>query len=611
MLYRSGLKGPFFLDDYQFIAYSRTIEISPAELVAVLRDITGDPLGRPLTNFSFSLVNHLFGFEPFFHKSVNFFVHVMVGLVLFLFSRNLLRLLNADTGWLSTLTAFLAILLWWIHPIQVSTVLYAAQRSAQLSALFIAVSLLSYGFGRVELLAGRRRGYLFVAAAYSCFCPLAVLCKESGALCPLYLLAVEYFLLGFRTRGERDRGLKLIHLAATVAFVLGGALYASLKWRGFSYIFFERGYTSFQRLLTEFQVLVFYLELIFLPRPSSFGIYHDGFQLVRSLDLITAVCFFLLVSLLTVAFVFRKRAPVAAFSVFWFTFAHLMESTFLPLEFAFEHRNYLALFGPALGMGYLAVNLVHNGIGFRRLASIVAAVVVVVSLGTMTALRSRWWSSDEQFVMEAARNHPLSPRTHLVLSIWYEGFGSLERALRELQIAEYLRPRDASIPIRKLTLFCSSPALPDDIFLQAARAAATRPVCSYAVTELDTLTQKLLKGRCPSVKAWQLRTLLDSATCNRWAQYHPFCLSSLYRLRAGALWAENDARQAITSLEKAHRWQPQSLEPLYEKALVETKLGMYDRARKTLRTLRQGPGLRSPEGARRVRQLEELLEKSR
>src|SRR5690606_28740337 len=60
----------------------------------------------------------------------------------------------------------------------------------------------------------------------------------------------------------------------------------------------------------------------------------------------TAVSILALAIASALAVVVRKRAPGIFVGWFFFLAAHLVESSFLPLELYFEHRNYL----PALGL---------------------------------------------------------------------------------------------------------------------------------------------------------------------------------------------------------------------------------------------------------------------
>ncbi len=57
-----------------------------------------------------------------------------------------------------------------------------------------------------------------------------------------------------------------------------------------------------------------------------------------------------ILGLILTALVRRKKWPLFAFAVLWFFAGHALESTFLPLEYFFEHRNYLPLLGPIFAL---------------------------------------------------------------------------------------------------------------------------------------------------------------------------------------------------------------------------------------------------------------------
>ena len=119
-----------------------------------------------------------------------------------------------------------------------------------------------------------------------------------------------------------------------------------------------RDFTIAERLLTQPYILGHYLSCIFFPNISSMGLYLDDFA-IRSPALwsnwlgITAV-FIAIFS----ALYWRKQKPIIAFAVLWYFACHALESSVIPLEMAFEHRNYLALIGPAI---LIALGLVSLG----------------------------------------------------------------------------------------------------------------------------------------------------------------------------------------------------------------------------------------------------------
>ena len=104
----------------------------------------------------------------------------------------------------------------------------------------------------------------------------------------------------------------------------------------------ERFFSMRDRLLTEPRIVLFYLTLLFFPTPSRLSISHD-IVLSESLfnPLTTFSSILLIIVLLSVAIAQSKKNPIFSFSVLFFFLNHLIESTFLPLELIFEHRNYL------------------------------------------------------------------------------------------------------------------------------------------------------------------------------------------------------------------------------------------------------------------------------
>ena len=62
----------------------------------------------------------------------------------------------------------------------------------------------------------------------------------------------------------------------------------------------------------------------------------------------TALSLLAWVGAVAVALLLRKRYPLLVFALLFYLVAHSMESTILPLEMVFEHRNYLPSVGVCL-----------------------------------------------------------------------------------------------------------------------------------------------------------------------------------------------------------------------------------------------------------------------
>ena len=99
-------------------------------------------------------------------------------------------------------------------------------------------------------------------------------------------------------------------------------------------------------------------------------------------------------ALLALAWLVRHRQPLVAFGLLWFFAGHLSESTLLPLELYFPHRNYLPAIGLYLALGVLAMDwLGRRDFGFpmRPLVGGVYSLVFTAVLANGTIL---WGNRD-------------------------------------------------------------------------------------------------------------------------------------------------------------------------------------------------------------------------
>ena len=117
-----------------------------------------------------------------------------------------------------------------------------------------------------------------------------------------------------------------------------------------------------------------------------------------------------LIGLFTVAVISVNRAPILAFGLLFFFAGHLMESTFIPLELAFEHRNYLPSIGLLMPLFY------YLGFGGEpsKYAGIRTGLMMLIILlfALQTHLRARTWSNNVQLYLTNVHFHPNSPRAN-------------------------------------------------------------------------------------------------------------------------------------------------------------------------------------------------------
>lgn len=411
--YWPGLHGSFFFDDEPnilLVEELRLEELSAASLRETLVSGLAGPSGRPVAQLSFAL-NHYFSgrFDPFVFKATNLAIHALTGLVVFFLGLHLL-VATAPQAPLLRLQSVAAVLaaVWLLHPLQLTTVLYAVQRMTGLSALFLFAALLLHVRGRER---GGPAGATQVGIAWGLLWPLSFLSKETGALFPLFALVWE-LILHRKTMGRLDRFARILALLAGLAFA-AGALYAILPsgqwlWAGYEF----RSFGPVERLLTEGRVLWLYLGLMLLPRLEAFGLHHDDLALSAGFltPWTTLTAWVGLAVLAVLAWRFRTKASAAVFGIVWFFIGHLLESTVLPLELVHEHRNYVPLFGVLLALAS-ALLAALAATGPRKTLGLTLAAVVLCYCTFVTALRAHQFGEEVRRSQIEAQHHPESART--------------------------------------------------------------------------------------------------------------------------------------------------------------------------------------------------------
>jgi len=345
-VYWPGLTGPLLLDDYR--------NLTPLDAGGGVTDLeslltfvfgnTSGPTGRPVSMLSFLIDAQSWPPLVASFKYTNIMIHLLCGLVLFWLCLLLFRhFLPASRN--NTWLALLVCALWLLHPLNVSTTLYVVQRMTQLMTLFALASLLCYVAGRICLSDRPRQSLLLLLMALFPFGLLSVLSKENGALLLLLIVIMEATLFAAAPKTKWF----------TIWFRLGVALPIVIMAAYLLYSFPDaaanydiRSFSLDERLLTQLRIVSMYIFEIMLPNTLDAGLFHDDIQVSTSLfnPLSAVVSALFIGALLLSAFAFRRKQPMYSFAVLWFFAMQLLESTYMPLELYFEHRNYMAMIGP-------------------------------------------------------------------------------------------------------------------------------------------------------------------------------------------------------------------------------------------------------------------------
>lgn len=435
----AGLQGPFLLDDFSNLDGARAATGTFGEIIYAIVHNDSGLLRRPLANLSFLINYQWFGSEPFSYKLVNLALHWLNACLVWLLATRILALLYPErrTEALQATSLFIAAL-WAIHPIQVSSVLYIVQRMAEMSAFFTLLALLVFLRAMQRPTAHALRDLTLRIVAVAAILLLAIFSKENAALFPCFLLAI-YFSAPDSTRQffTRDTSSKVLFFVYTWIPLLLGALVviAGFSWLTRSYDI--RDFTLTDRIFTEPFVLLRYLHSILLPDIRLMGLYLDDATLHHASEPLAWLMLLTTLALPLAAITIRKHAPALTFAVLWYLSAHLLESTILPLEISFEHRNYLALLGPVFAAGYYFVKIIADApLKLLRLA----AIVPVFLLGAETMVRTHQWSDARMFLEHEVENHPFSARAqNAAVELDIEA-GDIDRAIARVKTVQSLHP---------------------------------------------------------------------------------------------------------------------------------------------------------------------------
>jgi hypothetical protein len=418
-VFAPGLSGGFLFDDYPTILQEPKVQLEQLSW-AGLREasLAFHPEGgfpRPIAGFTLGL-NHALGngLEPFAYKLTNLAFHVANALLLFAWLMTLL----STPSWRShrpALAAAAITLLWAIHPLQVSTVLYVIQRMEMLWVTFALLALWQYTEGRLRQIrgeAGARKHFAIAGAAI----PLGLMAKESAALIPFFLVALECVV--FRFEAIDPRWTKAWRTLSLLGVALGSTVYAALNLR---YLrdpaaYASRDFDAMGRLLAQLEIVPGYLVAIVWPRIDRMTFYYDQLAAPTGITLPVALGGLSMLAMMLAALWLRHRKPAFAFGVLLFLLGHLLTSSAIPLELAFEHRNYLPLAGVVLAVyGLLPERLLQPG----RSAGWMMVAVAALALGSLTVARSATWGNTVLLAHTLAEINPQSIRASMDLGEQY------------------------------------------------------------------------------------------------------------------------------------------------------------------------------------------------
>ena len=552
--YRPAIGGAFQLDDQANLSGLAFVEDAESAWDFILSGTAG-PTGRPLAlaTFAWQADSYSDGAGAFI--STNIFIHLVNAIVLAgcLFQLALMRSIARHQA---AIIAAIAASFWVLLPLLATASMLVAQRMTTLSAMFVLLGLAGYLHARTRIDITPKRALAGMTGSLVAGTVFAALCKESGLLLPVFVVVIESTLLErpANVAARLWRTWQIVMLFAPLTLLL---VFLASVVSYTDYAIARRGFNGWERLLTETRLLWSYLHKAVLGLPSQLGIFQGSPAVSRSLfEPLTLLASLAWIVSATLGIVWRRRYPLAAFAVLWFLAGHLLESTVIPLELYFEHRNYLAIAGPVFALIAMAVLARPQ---LRRSALVVAAVALCMNAYWLYGFATLWGqpSAAARFW---ANQYPDSVRAVTTLATYQL---TEEGPLTTLQTLDrYIidHPQHAYLRIQELNLLCRiAPDQDHDQVIERLNRRLPTVTFTYtAGTMLSELFSASASTGCASVTPQTVAELADQlrnnprySKDNLYNQFH-------FKLLAGIARYQGNYDATIDYLQKAIAAKPSS-----------------------------------------------------
>ena len=526
--YWPGLSGNFWFDDFaalEGLGIYSTAGGGLDGLKAFLFSGTSSFIGRPLALLTFLLDGQSWPADPYPFKYTNVLLHILNSIVVFGFLFSLSQLLQ-QTRRQALSIAILGAAAWSLHPIQVSTVLYVVQRMTELSALFIFLAMWSYIHGRSILRHRPGSGYYWMSGSLLVLGPLAILCKENGALIPVLILVLEATLLSHLPRPKHWRYWAIPALGLPCIIILSYLGNIVLHHNEY---YLARDFTLYERVLSQGRIIVDYLSTLLFPLQTP-TLIHDDLTVPEGLlkPWSTLPSLLLVVALLAHAIRRRTIQPVLSFAILWYFSAQLLESTVIPLELYFEHRNYIPLLGPALAFGYYGQKLIAR----RQKVYTGTIVLIMLLLPMLTWTHSNTWAGDVSLTQAWLEEHPTSIRAHFIHSYHLLAKGKPAEALAVAESAYQLEKNHLGSQLNYAGLACLNNRLEKEEYISLIRDTGVKQFDTETFPALVQLYDFIMKGACRQISIDGLNRIVSALLKNPSSTKQSWVTISLYKMSA-------------------------------------------------------------------------------
>jgi tetratricopeptide (TPR) repeat protein len=487
LIYSNTFQSPFVFDDKLRILDNPAIRLEELSAQRLWDAAFGkySARSRPVGNISFALNYYFHGYEPAGYHLVNITVHIISGILLWLFLSKTLGLIYGRPGqngaeWI----ALAAALLWLANPVQTQSVTYIVQRLNGMAAMFFLLSFVSYLNGRLATRKRRRRAW-FIGSALAWL--LALGCKQNTATLPFFIFLYEWYFFQDLSLDWLKRNLKFIFIIMAIFVILAFLFLGTKPAARLTTMsdFANQEFTISERLLTQLRVVIYYLGLIIFPHPSRLNLDHD-FGLSHSLfnPATTLLSLFGIIGLIALGIFLARKQRLTSFCIFWFLGNLIIESSVIPLAIIFEHRLYL----PSMLVWLVPIMLFYRYLKIRWLPTVVSCALIVF-FSYWTFERNKVWQDNTTLWADCVKKSPNKARPYSNLGAAQKLQNKTEEAVQNFLKALQLDP-DFEHAHNNLGIILDEQGKIDEAIVHFRRAVEIKPNFAKALNNLGTVLLK-------------------------------------------------------------------------------------------------------------------------
>jgi len=419
LVYSNTIKAEFHFDDMtSIIVQSRITSFKTFSDINYWLQFDN----RPVSDLTFALNYHFGQLHVTGYHIINLILHTLNGWLVFLLILKLLSFRNfIDESIVKNkyIIALFAALIFTVHPIQTQAVSYIVQRMTSLSSLFYLVAVYLYLLGRLEFVNKQKKIKSLILLFLACFSGvLGVLSKQDAITFPAAFVLVELFFI--RNKNGKPYYRYLITIVTLLCFlvlaiILSGHLPVETETVS------RKNY-----LLTQFRVIVKYIQLAFLPINQNVDYDFKISSTFWNLPVLGS--FLLILALIALSVVLYRKKRLISFGILWFFLTMSVTSSIFPIrDVIFEHRLYLPLMGFSLILVYSMVFFLTEK---HRNLSLILLTMITLAYASATYKRNSIWKSDYALWRDVVTKSPGKARPWCNLGYVVLNMDSLEPAKR-------------------------------------------------------------------------------------------------------------------------------------------------------------------------------------